>query len=458
VRRLLASAVIAALLTGCAVGPKYEGTGVQAPANWTDAGAATEVAKPTASVVAEPRAWWRDLGDPTLDRLIERAAEQNFDLQRARARVLEARAGQVVTASRLYPEVTAGARGARQSTQPLGQEQTVSLFEATFDAAWEIDLFGANRSRADAAGALAQGARFQADAVLLSLRAEVARNYIELRAAQNRLQLAQDTLASRRDTAALVKSLRAAGLRTALDVTQAESQVLALEAQIPPLETAVQASARRIDTLLGQAPGTLQAELGALAPVPVPQQPAVLDAPAAVIARRPDLRRAEQDLVAATALNAAAVADLYPKLSISALAGIRDVSNNASLGIGSLAGGVLAPIFNAGRLQAEVDAAAARRQQAYFSYRQSVLVALEDVETSLVFYANADRNRQALDALVANEQDKLALARERYRRGLTPFIDVLEAQRSLFAAQTERVTVAADAARGYVALSKAVGG
>jgi len=333
-----------------------------------------------------------------------------------------------------------------------------SLFEATFDAAWEVDLFGALNDRADAARAHAEGVAFDEGDMLLSLRAEVAREYVGLRDLQQRIVIARAAQAASIDTAALVGSLRAAGLRTELDEARARSGALVLAARIPPLEAAATASLRRLETLIGRLPGSLDARLADAAPVPIAQRPAMLQAPASVVARRPDLRRAERELAASIALGRAATADIYPKLSLAALFGIRDVSQAASLGIGSLTAGLVAPIFDAGRRRADVDAADARRLQAQYAYRQAVLRALQEVETSLAAYAGAERHRQALDALVETERRKLALAEVRYRRGIAAFIDVLDAQRTLFDAQAAQAGARADVARGYVALAKALGG
>ena len=405
-----------------------------------------------------PRDWWKGFADPTLDRLIAAADAENFDLKRARARVHEARATRAATAARLYPEVDFNSAAARSNAGLIGSERTVSYFESAFDARWELDVFGATSRRVEAADAQAQSAVEAEADVLLTLRGEVARNYVELRAAQNRLGLALETLRAHRETAGLVSSLESAGLRSELDVTQAQTQALSLAAQVPTLETAVTAATRRLDPLLGRAPGTTEADLSSTGPVPVTRAPAVLDEPATVIARRPDLRLAERELSAASALTQAAKADLYPSVSLGGLFGFRSVASGPAGVIWTIAGVLTAPLINFGRLEAQVDIANARGEQSYFAFRQAVLLALEEVETTLTAYVNAWRNVESLDDLVGNEQRKLALAEERYRKGLSPFIEVLDAQRSLYTAQTDRVTAQAELSRGYIALNKAVGG
>lgn len=453
--------VLAAIsLAACSAGRDYVRPDASAPPDWIAARGPTAVSGQVIGGRIEdaPRAWWKGFADPALDRLIETAEAQNLDLKRARARVLEARAGRVAAAARLYPEINLTPTAARGNSGQIGSERTVSYFENAFDARWEADIFGATSRRVEAADARAQAAAEGEADVLLTLRAEVARNYVELRAAQNRLALALETLRARRDTAALVKTLRTAGLRSDLDVAQAETQALSLAAQVPTLETAVIAAARRLDTLLGRSPGTTEAALTDTAPVPVARTPTVLDEPASVIARRPDLKRAERELAAATALTAAATGDLYPRVALGALFGFRDVAQGPSGLIWSLAGGLVAPLVNFGRLEAQVDMADARRQQSYLTYRQSVLLALEEVETTLTAYLNSGRNAKSLDVLVSNEERKLALAEERYRKGLSPFIEVLDAQRSLYAAQSDRVIAAAELSRGYITLNKALGG
>ena len=456
------TAMILALLpiAGCSVTADYVRPDVAAPAGWVAArdGTINSERVTPGKLGHAPRDWWKGFADPTLDRLIAAADVENFDLKRARARVREARAARAATAARLYPEVDFNSAAARSNAGLIGSERTVSYFESAFDARWELDVFGATSRRVEAADAQAQSAVEAEADVLLTLRGEVARNYVELRAAQNRLGLALETLRAHRETAGLVSSLESAGLRSELDVTQAQTQALSLAAQVPTLETAVTAATRRLDTLLGRAPGTTEADLSNTGPVPVTRAPAVLDEPATVIARRPDLRRAERELSAASALTEAAKADLYPSVSLGGLFGFRSVASGPAGLIWTIAGVLTAPLINFGRLEAQVDIANARGEQSYFAFRQAVLLALEEVETTLTAYVNAWRNVESLDDLVGNEQRKLALAEERYRKGLSPFIEVLDAQRSLYTAQTDRVTAQAELSRGYIALNKAVGG
>jgi NodT family efflux transporter outer membrane factor (OMF) lipoprotein len=459
-RARLLLAALPLLLAGCVAAPKFEAAPPVIPDNWI---LPEPDAPDTGRLIAGGSrealpAWWTALEDPVLDELIAEAERENFDLRRARARVLEARSRAAAAGARLYPEVNAVVAGGRGNATIPGVDRAQSLYDAAFDARWEVDLFGANRGRADAEAALARASEEGAADVLLTLRAEVARSYVELRGGQNRLALALDTLRVRRETADLVRSLGAAGLRSELDVAQAESQVLAVEAQIPPLRAGVEIAAWRVEILLGRPPGSFQSRLAAAAPVPVAERPAVLDAPASVIARRPDIRRAQSELAAAGRFTDAAVADSYPKVSLAGLFGLRDVSGAAGYTLWSLAGGAAAPLLNFGRLQAEAEAAGARRREAYYGYRQAVLEALQEVESTLAGYLAADRNRRALDALVETERRRLALAEERYTRGLSPFIEVLDAERALYAARTELVSAEAEVTKGYVALNKALGG
>jgi len=448
---LLATAAIA----GCAMtAPEPRGE-IAAPARWLSA-------EPAAPAPVQPaaatREWWRHFGDPALESLIAAADAGNLDLQRARARVLEARAARNASAARLLPEVALNGTAARSNARRLGFDNPVSYFETAFDAAWEIDIFGATAHRVEAADRLAQSADADAADVRLSLRAEVARNYIELRAAQQRLNLALATLDSRRETAALVTALQKTGLRSELDMAQAEAPVLALQAAIPSLQTAIIAAARRLDTLLGQQPGgAVAAQFGSPVVVPLADAAPLLEEPVAVIARRPDLRRAERELAAAGALTAAAVADFYPRFTLGSLAGFRDLAGGPAGLIWSLAAGLAAPVYTAGRLDAQSAAADARLQQRELVYRQAVLSALEEVEVALAGYFNARRHVAALDAQIETERRKLLLAGERFRRGIAGFSDVLEAQRALYAAETERVEAASAQSRAYIAVNKAMG-
>jgi multidrug efflux system outer membrane protein len=454
VRRAL-PLLLAAVLTGCTAVQPQPPVVMAAPDHWQ---AAHGVAAGSASGAVVAGEWWRQFGDPALDALIAAVDAGNLDLQRARARVFEARAARNASAARLRPEVTLDASAVRSNARRLGFDNPVSLFEAAFDAGWEVDLFSATANRVEAAQRMAQSAEAAASDVRLTLRAEVARSYIELRAAQQRLRLAQDTLRSQRETALLVSALQAAGLRSELDLAQAESPVRALEAAIPALETAIVSASRRLDTLIGQVPGAAMAVIPAAGAMPMADALPLLAQPAVVIARRPDLRRVERELAAASALAAAAAADFYPKLSLGSLAGYRNVKGGPAGLIWTLAAGLAAPVYNAGRLDAQAAAANARQQQLELAYRQAVLMALEEVEVALSAYLNAGRNLGALDAQIETERRRLGFAEERYRRGVAGFSDVLEAQRALHAAEIERVDAATSQSRAYIALNKAIGG
>jgi len=452
-------AVAVFTLSGCTVGPEYVRPDPKAPLAWNAAKATDDdrVRQVQSADRGQERSWWAAFNDPMLDQFIDTAVTRNLDLRIARARVLEARASRGVSAAQLYPEINLVGTGERGNRRLVTQNRTVGLYDAGFDAAWEIDLFGGTRSRVQAADALVEASVDEERNTLLTLRAEVARNYLELRDAQTRLQVTRENTTSRRDVASLTATLRRAGLRSELDVSQARSQFLALEPQIPVLVTAIDRSTRRIEVLLGEAPGALSATLAMPRPVPVPGEAVWLADPVSVLARRPDVGIAERRLASATALNAAAVAELYPKVSLAGLVGYRDATGAPSFGIWSIAGAIAAPIFNAGRIRSQIDAADARRQEALASFEQTVLLALEEVEVNLVSYLNAEETRKGLVVLVENEEDKLALADDRYRRGLTGFIDVLEAQRSLQESQISLARAQGDVGRTFVALNKSLG-
>lgn len=456
---MVAVMVPVSLLAGCTVGPQYVRPEPKAPPAWH----AADRIHPEDSTRVElterqpETSWWTGFGDPVLDRLIETAVARNLDLKVAQARVREARAARGVANASLFPQVNAGAAGERGNTRIPNQNRTIGLFDAAFDAGWEIDLFGGLRARVQAAEALTQARQDDERATLLSLRAEVARNYLELRDAQNRLQVTRANIASRRDIAELVRSLRQAGLRSELDVSQAQAQSLALEPNLPVLQTAIEASQRRLEVLLGYTPGALAETLAPARPVPVAATPLYLDEPASVLAQRPDVSAAERELAAATALTAAAVAELYPKVSLAGLLGYRDVTDVSGFRIWSLGGAVTLPIFNAGRIRSQIAGAEARQQQALIAFEKTVLDALAEVDVGVAAYLNAETSRKALAALVENEQDKLALANERYRRGLSAFIDVLEAQRALQESQIALARAEGEVGRSYVALNKALG-
>jgi NodT family efflux transporter outer membrane factor (OMF) lipoprotein len=350
---------------------------------------------------------------------------------------------------------------AQGESSPFGPRDQNS-FLAGFDASWELDLFGGVRRDVEAAAAQIQATEDSRRDVLVTLVADVARVYAELRGAQRRLQILDDVLISQRDTLSLVGSRFEAGLVTALDVSLAEGLLATTTSTRPLLERSARQSMYRLGVLLGRDPASLIAELEPVGRIPIapPEIPATL--PSDLLSRRPDLRRAERELAAATARIGVARAELFPRFSIAGTFG--RLSDDASeLGGGSsqfwgVVPGVRWPILSAGRIRANVEAHESRQEQALLRYRNTVLTALEEVENALVACSRERRRESSLrDAVLANRR-ALELARERYTGGLESFLVVLEAERAVHASEDDLVASQTNVVVAFVALYKSLGG
>lgn len=467
--RRIFPALLVALLAGCAaVGPDYVRPDVAVPEKWRNAGEGAPEA------TERSIQWWKRFNDPMLERLVARALESNPDLKLAQARVREARAQLVVAEAAGAPNVAASASVARgMNSSNVVQRSSAGtvfstggvvydLYKAGFDAQWELDLFGGVRRSVEAAQATAGAAEEDGHAVLVSLLGEVARNYIELRAVQRQIAIARDNARSQQETADLVQSRYRAGLSSDLDLARAEAQVAATTAQIPLLETSLVKAVHRLGVLLGKEPGALAEDLAKEAPVPVSSAQVAAGLPSELLQRRPDIRRAERQLAAATAQTGAAVADLFPRFNLAAMVGLQS-SNASTFSDGgsktwSLVPGLSLPLFNGGRIRANIEAKDAQQEQALVRYQTAVLSALEEVENSLAVHAREQSRRKSLLQAEAANRRAAELANERYVRGLASFLDVLEAERALYASQSLLSQSEANLSSDLVALYKALGG
>jgi len=453
-RNLSASPALFLLaLTGCVVGPGYQPPKVAVPSGWSEAPAASEPAPET------PSHWWTAFGDPELDSLIDRAARANLDVQLAEARVSEARANRLISKAALLPQ--AGATGSyarsKQGTLP-----PTSLFQAGLDASWEIDVFGGNRRAVEAANADLAASIYDRGDVLLTLLAEVATNYIDLRGYQRQLEVARQNLASQRDTLDLTQARYQGGLGTDLAVAQAEAQVETTASTIPTLEISAGDAVHRLGVLLGEPPSSLVAELSASSPIPAAPSALPAGLPSDLLRRRPDVRRSERQLAAATARIGVATADLYPKFSLTGSAGLSSASTSnlfsAASRLLSIGPSFTWPIFQGGQIRANIEVHDAQAQQALIVYRQSILTAMEDAENAILSF-NRERDRREILAAAARSNERAAqYATQLYLRGLSDFLSVLDAQRNLFAAQTSLAQSETAVSADLVALHKALGG
>ena len=456
------------LLSSCSVGPDYHRPNAPAPSQWGEAMDGGETNGPVSV-----GAWWKNFKDPELDSLIERAIKSNFDLKIAAARVREARAQYRIAASDLWPtvETTASYERQRQSKhQPvLGSiplPPTVpfenNVYQAGFDAAWEVDVFGGTRRATEAAKAQVMAAEFSRRDVLVTLLGEVARNYVETRGYQKQLSIAHQNIKAQEQALEIAQTRFTNGFTSNLDTQQASTVLAQTKAQIPTLENSLEASIHRLGTLLGQLPEALVPELSAVEPIPTTPPGVPVGLPSELLLRRPDVQVAERELASATAQIGVAKADLFPKFSLTGAAGLQSVSasdwftgNSKFWSVGPT---VQWNIFDAGRIRANIKVQNARQEHALANYEKVVLASFEDVENALSAYAKEQLRRLSLEDAVKSSQESLKTANQLYSNGMASFINVLDAERSLYQAQDTLVQSERTVSTDLIALYKSLGG
>jgi NodT family efflux transporter outer membrane factor (OMF) lipoprotein len=463
------------LLGGCTAGPDYHAPAVAVPPAYGGAPSATASG-------ADLGQWWTAFGDPVLNALIERAQSGNLDLRQAAARVEEARAQERVVRSRGGPSLNAGGQagytrlsenalpaglanlGGGQSGggSPIGLPgEDFATFQAGFDASWEIDLFGGQRRANEAAAARAQAAEWSQRDAEVMLAAEVARTYLQFRTLKRRIDLADETLAAKRDALGFVGARTRHGLATTAEERRQQQDVERFAAQREDLLAQADADIHALGTLLGLAPTALDVELSG-APAGAPPALAVpAGLPSDLLRRRPDIRAAERRLAAATADIGVATADLYPKLSLTGALQLVSRSLASILESDSLfangAARLSAPLLG-GTGRATVALRRTQANEALIAYEATIVTALRDVEDALS-RLDADRRKvAALRASAAAAQDAADTAQVRQRHGLVPMTGVLEARQSWLADRDALAQAEAAAAQDEVALYKALGG
>ncbi|ANB76396.1 hypothetical protein AYM40_29630 [Paraburkholderia phytofirmans OLGA172] len=394
------------------------------------------------------------------------------DLAVAQARISEARALRGIAGADQYPTADVGAKYDRthgSANVPvgvppggLGPGANGNLWQAGFDASWEIDVFGGKRRGVEAADASYQATVADLGDVELTLLAEVARNYIELRGVQRQLAVARNTLSIQNDSLSLTRSQFDAGLASRLDVLRAQAQVSDTEAAVPTSEADERASIYHIGALIGHPPEQLLAQLDTPQAIPLAVVDVPVGLPSDLLRRRPDIRAAERRIAAANARIGVAQADLYPHFSLTSVAGLESLNASTFLTAPSryfsIGPNISWLIFDAGKVRFEMRAEEARTDQAAAVYQRTVLGALRDVETALVSYAQSQVRHERLTAEVTADREAVCIATRLYRQGLNDFLSVLDAERSLYAADDKLAQSDRDTALALVALYKALGG
>ncbi|HTH96577.1 MAG TPA: TolC family protein [Stellaceae bacterium] len=458
--RLFLAGVALSALAACATDPLgHQTAGIDAPAAWNDLPAkkGAQVLASSDKVTVEQR-WWHSFGDPTLDRLVDTALANNKTLAQAEARVAEARAQRAGSVAQLLPEVQGSGDFQRGNQGFASNNKAITIKEGQLQASWEVDLFGKNQARAAAAGAILESEDARRQAAMVSLLAEVARNYFDLRNDQTQIDITEKNLGTQQRTLDLIQVQFKGALANQLDVSRAAAQVATTSARLPTLRAAYATTMNHLNILLGDKPGTND---GWIAPPQAmkPLSPTILvAAPATVLASRPDIRAAERNFAASVSTSKAASKEIFPTISLTSFFGIQDSSLFANANPWGAAAGLTQPILEFGRIQADIDTANARQKQAYLGYQETVLEGLEDMENALALYFN-ESSRQH-DLATAADQDRRAvdLANRQYQAGYTGLLDLLVAQQSELDAESSLAASDAELRKNLVHIYTAAGG
>lgn len=455
------------VLTGCiTVGPDYKAPNLPIPRQWTI---------PTNTVLTDTDNWWKTFNDPILNALIHEAISSNLDVKLALERVKNARVLRSATVAGGLPSLSAKANVNRRFNNSSANQssgtgsaiggigvgnQLINIFQMGFDAQWELDFFGGNRRAIEAANATIDTEIENSRVILVSLLGEIARHYIELRANQQLLLLSGENLNTQQQALALIQIRQQAGLANMLEVTLAQAQLATTQAQLPNIESDIKQSIHALSVLLGKEPGALINRLEP--PNAIPKATVVTTSlPSELLQRRPDIRRAERQLAVANASIGIATAEFYPKINLAAFIGLQNMRITDLTPIGkswSTASSLTLPIFNWGKLSANIKSKQSQFQQAFLSYQTTVLSAFQEVEDALIAYRKEQERHQSLTQAVAANLLALQLANERYQKGLTAFTEVLENQQTVYKTQINLIESESALSRDLVGLYKAFGG
>jgi NodT family efflux transporter outer membrane factor (OMF) lipoprotein len=464
--------MLLAMLVGCAVGPNYQAPKTEVPPNW-DGQAFVTAAQPSKTTTDPVRLveWWNAFNDPNLSSLMERAIRANLDVRQAEARIRQARAARRVAGAPLWPQAEASALYQRsQGSSEVGGGGAIAtvgglreLFQVGLDASWELDIFGGTQRSLEAAAADLKAAVEDRRDVLVTLAGEVGTNYLNLRGFQQQIAIARKNLAAQKKTADITHRRFEAGFVSRLDVANADAQVATTEAQIPILEASARSAIYSLGVLLGQEPAALAKELSQESPIPLTPPEVPVGLPSDLVRRRPDIRRAEAQVHAANARIGVATADLFPRFFLTGSVGLSSadltrLGNLSTSKFWSLGPSVTWPVFAGGRIRANIEVQNALQEQALIAYQKTVLTALQDVETALVVYTKEQEHQKALATAVSSNRQAVDLAMRLYVAGKTDFLNVLNAQRSLFATEDALTQSTRTLGTNLIALYKALGG
>jgi NodT family efflux transporter outer membrane factor (OMF) lipoprotein len=469
----LALCLIAAPTLALALGPDYRRPDIPLTPAFHAAPAPAPAPAPSATPAPILDAWWDGFGDPELSRVVARAEAQNLDIEQARARLAQSRAAAKAAGAALAPRIdgTGSAAMIQQSLDgPIGQigrhlpgfERNIDDFTLGLGASWEIDLFGGLRRSREAARADASAAAAQAVAIRTSIAADAADAYLQIRGLQARIAVAQRQAAVETDLVGLLQQRAGEGVTPDRELREGVATLEGVRAAIPPLEAALEAALNRLDVLMGAQAGTYRAELEAPAATPAPPALSPGDGPAELLRRRPDVLAAEQRLVGANARIGAALAEYYPKVSVTGLLGLDSINASQMFTGGAVAHQVAAGfswrLFDFGRVDAEVAAARGRDAEALAAYRATVYRATEEVEDAFTDLAQQQARAAALQRQIAALSIARGQAEQAYEEGVISLVELRDADRELLTASDQLEQARASAARAAVAAFRALGG
>jgi multidrug efflux system outer membrane protein len=452
---------VSAVLAACAVGPDYKQPELAAPDQFVSA------SDQQFSPAAVESDFWKSFGDERLNTLIEQALTANHDIRIATSRLLEARALRGEARLDFAPTVTASggrteSRASERQAPFAGVERDQDYYDAGFDAFWELDFFGRVRRGVEASSALVQAAEAGVYATQVSITAEVARNYFELRGSQQRLEVAQRNAENQRETLRITTARLDAGRGTQLDTSRAQAQLSATLATIPDFEASVTRSILRLGVLIGQPPETLIAQLSTADRLPTLPATQSIGTPELLLRRRPDIRVAERELASATAQIGIAVGDLFPRISFVGRWGFDAIDSgdlgNASSESYSFGPSIQWAAFDLGRVRQRIKQREAATDRALARYEQVVLQALEETDASMTDYVKAKVKQAHLQDSTTASLEAVTLARARYESGVSDFLTVLDAERSALTAEDQLALSETQTATALLATYKALGG
>jgi multidrug efflux system outer membrane protein len=460
--------IVMALLHACApVGPNYHKPQIAVPDAWQKA-ITTEMARQPGATL---QTWWRIFDDPVLNDLIEQSRQSNLTLKIAVSGIAASRARLGIVAGQELPNANAVGSAGRlkhsdhgpfKQMSPPGGFEGQNMFRLGVDAMWEIDVFGRIRREIEAAGAEYEASVEDYRDVLVSLFAEVAMAYVDFRACQRQIQCAEANAAIQRKMLELTRERFKSGVSSKLDTAQAMSNLANTEAAIPQFRVRLNAIINRLAVLLNFDTETLQEKLGGPAPIPLARENIGIGVPADLLRQRPDIRMAEKELAAKTAMIGVATADLYPRFAISGFFGLETGAFSDLGGGSSLAWGIKSPVkwnfFSGGKVRSNITFHKEIAQQGLLKYEETVLEAMEEVKNAIVAHSQEKIRRNWLLAAVAATKEAVDLVVVQYETGLTDFNNVLDTQRSLFTQQDELVASQANVVLDLIRLYKALGG